>query len=341
MKGSPRWVTNLALVLGGVFVSLLVAELLLRWTGYEYRPLKIGLENADQRSSHIFDDSHFVYDPEALWRPRPSAAVFNAQGFRGPELSVDKPANEFRVYAVGDSNTLGVAEAAWPGDLQGIFRKSCGALVQVVNAGVWGYTSAQGLSRIDEISKFDPDLVLISFGANDAHPVSVPDKRYTVRAAWSRRLEDFLQPSHVARLAIGVLTRVPALPTGEMTHRVSLEDYRTNLVEMVGRVRSWGAVPVLLTRPYHGALMPAMSWKSFAHEYNTVTAEVAASLELPVVDLYTHFKDRDALFTDESHFNPEGHRLAAEIVYQRIQPFLRGEGLADCVQPGSRSDDSD
>ncbi|MGH9460835.1 MAG: SGNH/GDSL hydrolase family protein [Vicinamibacteria bacterium] len=341
MKGLPRWAANLCLALGGVFVSLLIAEVLLRWTGYQYRPLKIGLDDADQRSSHIFDDRHFVYDPDALWRPKPSSAVFNAQGFRGPELSLDKPVDEFRVYAVGDSNTLGVAEAAWPGDLQSIFRKSCGARVQVVNAGVWGYTSTQGLSRIEEIGKFDPDLVLISFGANDAHPVRIPDKGYTVRAAWSRRLENILQPSHVARLAIGVLTRVPALGTGEMTHRVSLEDYRSNLVKMAERVRSGGAVPVFVTRPYHGVLMPAMGWKSFAHEYNAVTAEVAASLDLPLVDLYTHFKDREDVFTDESHFNPEGHRLAAQIVYQRIQPFIRGSGLADCVQPGSRPDDSD
>jgi lysophospholipase L1-like esterase len=340
VKGLPRWVTNLGLLLGGVFASLLAAELLLRWTGYEYRPLKIGSDDADQRSFHIFNDRHFVYDPDALWRPKPNFEVFNAQGFRGPELSLDKPANEFRVYAVGDSNTLGVAEAAWPGDLESILRKSCDRF-RVVNAGVWGYTSTQGLIRIEEIRKFDPDLVLISFGANDAHPVRIPDKGYTVRAAWSRKLESILQPSHVARLAIGVLTRVSVVRTGESTHRVSLEDYRRNLVEMAKRVRSDGAVPVLLTRPYHGALRPAMGWKSFAHEYNAVTAEVAESLDLPLVDLYTHFKDRDDLFTDESHFNAEGHRLAAEIVYQRIQPFLRGKGLANCLQPGSRSDDSE
>lgn len=343
MKSPPRWLTNVGLLIGGVLVSLVAAELLLRWTGYEYSPLKIGFGAIDQRSFHTFDDRHFVYDPDLLWRPRPNFEVFNAQGFRGPELAAAKPDGEFRIFAVGDSNTLGFPEASWPEDLHRILHESCDRF-QVVNAGVWGYTSDQGVLRLEEVRKFQPDIVLISFGANDAHPTTVPDKQYTTRSMWSRRLEGLVHPSQLARLATGVLTHLTVMRTGEMTHRVSLEDYRSNLEEMAKRVRSDGAVPVLLTRPYHGKMPPVFRWKSFAHEYNAMTAEVAARLDLPLVDLYTRFKDRDELFVDESHFNPDGHRLAAQIVFERIQPFLQGDGLALCRHSSGKSmrpDDSD
>ncbi len=343
MKNLPRWAGNTGLLFGGVAVSLLVAELALRWTGYEYRPLKIGFGDVDQRSYHTFEDRHFIYDPDLLWRPRPGFAVFNTQRFRGPELPREKPAGEFRIFTVGDSNTLGSPEANWPGDLHRILRKSCDRF-QVVNAGVWGYSSDQGVLRLEEVLEYHPDLVLISFGSNDAHPVGVPDKEYTARSAWSGRLEGITRPSRVARLALAVSTQLTVMQTGEMTHRVSLEDYRSNLEEMARRVSSAGAATVLLTRPYQGKLPQVVRWKSFAHDYNAMTAEVAESLELPLVDLFTRFKDLDELFDDESHFNPQGHRLAAEIVYQRIQPLIRGSGLGEClhsVQSDARPDDSE
>ncbi len=335
MKTPPRWGSKVCLLIGSVFASLLVAEILLRWTGYEYRPLKIEFGAIDDRYFHIFENRHFVYDPELLWRPRPSFEFFNAQGFSGPELDLAKPGGEFRIFALGDSNTLGFPETNWPEDLQEILSQSCDGF-QVVNAGVWGYTSDQGLRRLEEVRKFQPDMVLISFGANDAHPTTVPDKQYTARSMWSRRLEGLIHSSRVARLATGVLTHLTVLRTGEMIHRVSLEDYSSNLEEMAKRVLSDGAVPVLLTRPYHGKMPRVTKWKSFGHAYNAMTAEVAERLDLPLVDLYTHFRERDELFVDDSHFNPEGHRLAAQIVYERIQPFLRGDGFDPCPHTSER-----
>ncbi len=334
MKTPPRWVSKFCLLIGSVFASLFAAEILLRWTGYEYQPLKIKFGTTYHRYSHSFDDRHFIYDPDLLWRPRPSYEPFNGQGYRGPELETAKRDGEFRIFALGDSNTLGSPEASWPEDLHRILDESCG-LFQVVNAGVTGYTSDQGVLRLEEVRKFQPDMVLISFGSNDAHPTTVPDKQYMARSMWSRRLEGLTYPSRVARLATGVLTQLTVMRMGEITRRVSLEDYRSNLEKMAKRVRSDGAVPVLLTRPYYGNMPPVIRWKSFAHEYNAMTAEVAKRLDLPLVDLYTHFRDRDELFVDESHFNPEGHRLAAQIVHQHIQPFVRGEGLVPCATPSS------
>lgn len=81
------------------------------------------------------------------------------------------PANDGRpvIVAFGDSLTAGlrVAEAeTYPSKLQ---RKidAAGYKYRVVNAGVSGETSAQGLSRVDSIIAMKPALVILELGAND------------------------------------------------------------------------------------------------------------------------------------------------------------------------------
>jgi lysophospholipase L1-like esterase len=187
---------------------------------------------------------------------------------------------------------------------------------------VWGYSSYQGVIRLKEVLNYRPDMVFISFGSNDAHPVGVPDKEYG-SSVNELKLERVLQRYRLGRLVMGASMRWTAFGAGNFQHRVSLEDYRENLEEMVRLSRARGAQVVLFTRPYIGSVPEVARWKSYAHDYNAATADVAAKYGLPLVDLYTYFKDRESLFDDESHFNSEGHELAAAIVYRHIQPLIR------------------
>ena len=103
---------------------------------------------------------------------------------------------------------------------------------------------------------------------------------------------------------------------------MSLEDYRANLRTMVEEGRARGADVVLLTRPYMGPIDNPLWWKNRAADYAVATLEVAAELDAPLVDVYSYFKGRDDLFNDESHFNDEGHRLAAELIFDHIRPLI-------------------
>ena len=51
---------NVALAAGSLLVTLVLVESVLRWTGYEYKPLHIDIRNADSRGYHAFEDEHFV-----------------------------------------------------------------------------------------------------------------------------------------------------------------------------------------------------------------------------------------------------------------------------------------
>ena len=197
----------------------------------------------------------------------------------------------------------------------------------MINAGVWGYSSYQGRVLIEKILEYRPDLVLISFGSNDARPVQVPDSQYGVGSAWLARIRTWLAPFHLGQLILGVSRQWIARGSEAQAHRVGLPEYRQNLREMVRLARARGSTAVLLTRPYRGPISKRTTWKSFGPDYNAATADVAEKLRAPLIDLYTHFKDRDTLFANDSHFTHEGHKMAAEIILRRLKPWIPiGEG---------------
>jgi acyl-CoA thioesterase-1 len=75
-----------------------------------------------------------------------------------------------RILAFGDSLTAGLGlnpEQAFPARLQARLAAE-GVAVQVLNGGVSGDTSADGVARLDWALADHPDIVLLELGANDA-----------------------------------------------------------------------------------------------------------------------------------------------------------------------------
>jgi acyl-CoA thioesterase-1 len=75
-----------------------------------------------------------------------------------------------KIVALGDSLTAGLglsANAAFPARLERALAQK-GIAAEVVNAGVSGDTSADGLSRLDWSVPDDADAVILELGANDA-----------------------------------------------------------------------------------------------------------------------------------------------------------------------------
>jgi lysophospholipase L1-like esterase len=315
---------RLALVLASVLAAGAVVEGALRVIGYQYSPLKIGAGVKDDwREQHAFGDRHLVYDPVLIWRPRSGQfSPFNPDGFRGAPIDREKPAGLRRIVALGDSNTFGwdVDEGAnWPAQLQALFSRQ-GQRAEVVNAGVWGYTSFQGRRRLDEILPFNPDIVLVSFGANDAHPVRVPDAAYVKRHDRIEQVTRATRHSRLAQLIVDVWDKadVAAGASGTLVPRVSVDEYAANLRAMIRSGKERGTLVVLLTRPFTGSSNDPASWKTYAPRYNEALTAVGREENVPVIDVYGAFHHRVELFDDESHFGVEGHRRAAELIYREL-----------------------
>lgn len=100
----------------------------------------------------------------ALEAPSTSAS----QAERVPERTLSEPGP--LIVFLGDSLTAGfglAAEDALPEQVSGIFRDN-GIPARIVNAGVSGDTTANGLARFGwSVASVDPDMVVIALGAND------------------------------------------------------------------------------------------------------------------------------------------------------------------------------
>lgn len=335
------WLAKGLLFGAAILVAFGLAEGGLRAVGYRYSPLAIGASNAnDHREAHAFHDRHLAYDRDLIWRPVSSQfSPFNPQGFRGAPIDSVKPPGTLRIVAIGDSNTFGWAVddgVNWPAQLE-VALAARRAGTRVINAGVWGYTMYQGRQRFRELLGYAPDMVLVSFGANDAHHVRVPDAGYVRGHDRIAQLSRLTEHFRVAQLAVAAWDRAVTSQTAEgLGPRVPLDDYRVYLWDVIRAAQAHHVVPVLLTRPFVGDSTDPVSWKTHAPAYNAATREIGAAAGVPVVDVYAEFRDRPTLFDDESHFGVEGHRQMAALLAARLTAILDGVAPGETPAPRSR-----
>lgn len=295
-------------------VALLIVEQGLRVIGFDYSPLKV---SPDWRLYHALINKWYIYDPDLIWKPKRNTGLFNGQGFIGYGLLSEKQPDEYRIFTLGDSNT----EGPWPFKMQGLLLQDH-IMATVVNAGVTGYSSYQGLQRFKEILKFEPDMVLVCFGANDAHRVKRSDEEYARQMIRRIKIDRKLIRVKIGQLIIALSDMISWLHRGNFVHRVSPDAYEHNLEEMVALAQDHGVKIVLMTRPFTGETSDDNIWKTFAHIYRRKTREVARRHQVPLIDLYAFFKYQNAYFLDEAHFNADGHARAAEYILEHIKGHL-------------------
>ena len=165
-------------------------------------------------------------------------------------------------------------------------------------------------------------MVLISFGSNDAHRVILSDREFAASPWRIFNADRVLARYRFGQLLLATLDQFSRREIAEVRPRVTLDEYRANLIEIIQAARSRNLELVLLTRPYVGDIPSDTWWMNFGRDYNVATAEVAREQRVTLVDVYSFFKDRGTLFADESHFTDEGHRLAAGFIADGILALL-------------------
>ncbi len=114
--------------------------------------------------------------------------------------------DEIVIAALGDSLTAGfgvAAEQAFPARLQAALGDQ-GVAARVIDAGVSGDTTTDGLARLDRVLGDDPDLVIVELGANDGLSGLGPDATHENLEAILARLRE--------RNIVAVLTGMLAPP---------------------------------------------------------------------------------------------------------------------------------
>jgi lysophospholipase L1-like esterase len=250
----------------------------------------------------------------------------NHEGLRGPEIPAAK--RGLRILALGDSTTFGLGveeDQTWPAVLQRLLQDGLPGGVEVINAGVPGYTAYQGL-RYFEIrgAALRPDLVLATFGFNDADSWG---SRSDFQTAWMLRIRRWEKPLLASRLYGGLkeLTRgaEPASPAAKRP-RLSPREFQFALSRLRDECSARRIPLVLVIWPY------ANQMRSGGNQlviYQPLVEAFGARQGVPVVNLVNSFTERSGpLFFDHVHANPAGCRAAAEALARFCRDWMPGRG---------------
>lgn len=291
----------------------------------------------------------FKKDYHLFWRLRPSQTIrsrffenkeyrINSHGLRGDEipLKADRP----RIIALGNSCTFG-----WGVRYDQTYIRQLGKLINsertlpeitAINAAVPGYSSFQGRRFfISDITKLEPDIVLIMFAWNDqwAAAANIPDKEQQPPPEYIISIQNLLSQLEIYRLFKKLLLSAVEEPLGARlirenpVYRVDLVDFYDNLNVIVQYCKREGIVPVLLTSPvpllekYYPPGSRSIMHK-YHEQYNRQTRLLARATGTPLIDIAREFDRHDRLFDDAPedpiHFNAQGHRVAAQAIYDFI-----------------------
>ncbi len=264
-----------------------------------------------------------------------STATINALGLRGPEPTMPRPTAQQRVLVMGDSSFFGHSvkdDETLSYFLQRRLRAD-GVDVEVINAGVPGYSTLQGRELLREVGwDLEPTLLLLGFLWSDNHFDNHADRdllrrrraaRYnplvhSVLFQWlAERVTQVFRPKGQT---IDWRTSVDNTPSvGEQVRRVALTDYAEQLAVIAADAAERGAGTALLTPTNPGQLSgetPRLhsSWMP----YYDAQAEIADAYGLVRIDALPALRATqippEALFVDVMHPSGAANELFANSV---------------------------
>jgi hypothetical protein len=157
---------KLLMILFGLLIGAVMAEIMLRVAGFSYPEF---YQPDETRGYALRPEKEGWYMKEGK-----AFVKINSAGLRDREHPYPKPANTFRIAMVGDSYPeafpVEMADAFWV--LMEKQLQACGAFsgktIEVINFGVSGYGTAQELITLrEQVWKYSPDLVMLTVTTNN------------------------------------------------------------------------------------------------------------------------------------------------------------------------------
>ena len=311
-------------------VCLAMAEIALRIVGFSYQlfPEKIEFGYPDFKTM----EARYIEDPDLFWTPQKYQE-------RVAKL-IAKPPD---VLFMGDSCT---EFGTYDREMRSLFKKNYpDRKPKLSRLGVAGWASYQGRRQMErDVARIKPKVATIYYGWND-HWIGfgIEDKNV------SRFHSPFwivLNKLRLAQLGIKAWFSIGKQQRSDIPQRVSLEDYKDNLLHMVKTARENGIVPVLITAPTNqrpgnepaylqGRFLANLKDLVPLHQaYIAQVRAVAAETGAPLCDLYNDFaalpqRDQDLKYFKNSgiHLLPEGNQMTGRFLYKCFER----EGLLEKI----------
>ncbi len=262
--------------------------------------------------------------------------------------------DKYRIVCFGDSITFGEDlpyQQSYPAVLASLLQEQYPDLdAEVINAGIGGHTSVQGLARLErDVLWYKPHVVVVSFGINDGHlghwaldPIR--ERRMRGELHLWERIDALLRHSHLYQTVRGRTRRllhrlgwrqrpIEIPPQGDPQPRVSSDSFQTAQQQLVERIQNNGNAAVFLatitpvTEAFQADLKPSQKqrqWDIYV-EYSRVIRDIAAQNGAHLLDLRAIFEERAQ--PHSSSFPPEREAYASLLTGDGVHLTPAGEQL--------------
>ncbi|MCR5661754.1 MAG: hypothetical protein K6G50_06465 [bacterium] len=249
-----------------------------------------------------------------------------------------KPDNTYRIIFMGDSQAISdlkqvytfytypklVEQKAKAQNLKAPEGKN----LEIINAGISGYTSYQGYLILSSyLLDLEPDLVMPAFGYHEASPAITADKDAFPENKYLWKIRSTLYKSEIfllfRNLSLHLQAEIADKGGNSVKHRtcrVTIPDFKKNLKRFITLGNEHNFRVIFITEPYH-------YYKDYQRTkpYRIAEKEVAAKLDVPVIDACEKFRDFSSKELDEFfeindmvHFRRPGAEKMADIVLEGL-----------------------
>lgn len=331
-RAAGRNIRTLALNLVVILVSLAVAlglgEIVVRVAFHRSMDFDMEMWKYATQIKIPSDDLRLVHEH----RPNGRAVLMgvevttNGLGLREGQRAKTKPANTYRIVALGDSITMGwgvAQDMTYPAQLERLLNARVprgfpqDRRYEVLNLGVGNYNTAQEIARLKNLGlALDPDLITLGYFINDAEPTPTPNRGFLIE-------HSYLFAFAVSRM------RLLKPGTGNYLdyYRGLYRDDQPGWQSAQAALKDLGAIGRERSIPAIMFIIPELHDLSDNYPFAAIhrrLEETAMAAGLPVVDLFRSLKGRkpeQALWVSplDAHHNAEAQRILAERIYAALE----------------------
>jgi len=334
-----EWMVNLSLIIVSILVFLLISELALMIFFPHLKP-----------TGHM-KGIFFEYDSTLGWKGVPNASgVFSTEAFTmnialnlkglrdNKDYSYNKPEKVTRIIVLGDSFTWG--KGVNNSQIYTEFLENKLDKVEVINMGHSGYGTAQELLLLKhEGVKYSPDLIVLLFHASDLTDNVATSTGYYPRPVFAIDENNNIFLTNVPLPEISLFNKIKAYLTyhSHLSYFVYERLQKSKSIQKI-----FAPIGLIQKRCVSDEKEIQYNWRlesALLNEINDISnnkliivaisdegnnlSKFCSENEIYFLNLQPEFekqslKGKQLIIPKDGHWNEDGHRLAAELIYKKL-----------------------
>ena len=346
----------------GIEIIVIVFDFFEPSSSEEIKEVFLDFDERTVKDIFYSDNLAYRYDKILLNEPNQQFPTLNinSYGFRGPEITIEKPDNVYRIFFIGGSTAFGQIASSdsktIPGILESKFHENAEKEIEIINAGINNANSRSETYLIKNIIlDFNPDMLIVYDGWNEGqHDWGWDDEveDQSTLANLKNSFEVYLNSLYITKIKPYYKTpeKFQELSTNKNNNPGEIQIPNSDLNEKKASVweKRWEGIcsiedeknfkTVITLQPILGtgskSLTPVEQErleKSFARQ--NIILELFNKLAISLtelektcektIDLRDSFDHTDKpVFHDLGHTSNYGNEIVAEKIYQNILPII-------------------